>query len=113
LSELVRRTRHEIGGLEDDGVAEGEGGRDLPGRDREGEIPRRNNADDADRLARRFDVDVRPHAGELLAGNSQRLAGEEVEDLACPGCFPDALGERLALLARKQASELLPPRQEL
>ena len=37
------------GRLEDDGVSGDERGRDLPGRDRDREVPRRNDADHADR----------------------------------------------------------------
>ena len=88
-------------------VAVGERRRDLPGGDRDREVPRRDDADDADRLARDLDVDVRPDAGELLARNPQRFAGEEVEDLPGAGRLADRLGQRLALFAREQPAELL------
>ena len=52
---------HEVGRLEDDGVAVGERRRDLPGRDGDREVPRRDDADDADRLARDLDADARAH----------------------------------------------------
>ena len=81
VDDRVRAARHEIGRLEDDGVAVGERRRDLPGRNGDREIPRRDDADDADRLARDLDADARAHAGHLLAGEPQRLAGEEIEDL--------------------------------
>ena len=68
-------------GLKTTRIAIGERGGDLPGGNREREIPRRDDADDAERLARHLDVDVRPNAGEFLAGDAQRFAGEEVEDL--------------------------------
>ena len=99
--------RHEVGRLEHDRVAVGERRRDLPGRDGDREVPRRDHADDADRLAGDLDVDARAHGGELLAGEAQRLAGEEGEDLAGAGRLADALGQRLALLARQQAAEFL------
>ena len=113
LGQRMGGSGHEIRGLEHHRVSVGEGRRDFPGRDRDREIPWRNDSDDADRLARDLDVDVRPHAGELLARNSQRFAGEEVEDLAGAGRLADAFGQRLALFAREQAPELVAPRQNL
>ena len=53
------RAGHEIGRLEHDRVAVGERRRDLPGGNRDREVPRRDDADDADRLARHLDVDAR------------------------------------------------------
>ena len=100
-------TRNEIGRFEDDGVAIGERRRDLPSRDCEREVPRCDDADDPKRLAHHLDVDVRPHAGEFLAGNPQRFTREEVEDLPGPGRLADAFREGLALFARQQAPELL------
>ena len=50
--------------------------------------------------------------GEFLAGNSQGLAGEEVEDLAGPHDFADGFGQRLALFASEQAAEFVAPRQD-
>ena len=69
FGQRVGAARDEIGGLEDDRVAISERRRDLPGRDREREVPRRDDADDPERLACDLNVDVRPHAGEFLAGN--------------------------------------------
>jgi hypothetical protein len=43
---------HEVGRLEHDAVAVGQRRRDLPGRDGDREVPRRDDADHADRLAR-------------------------------------------------------------
>ena len=48
--------RDKVGGLCDDRVAVRERGCDLPRRDRDREVPRRDEADDAQRLARDFDV---------------------------------------------------------
>ena len=92
-------------GLNTTRIAEGERRRDLPGGNGDREIPRRDDADDADRLARHLDVDARPHGGEFLAGNAQGLAGEEIEDLRGAADFADRLGQRLAFLARQQPAE--------
>ena len=50
---------------------------------------------------------------QLLAGKPQRLAGEEVEDLRGAQHFADRLGQRLALFARQQPSELVLARDDL
>ena len=106
------RAGHELGRLEHDRVAVGERRRDLPRRDRDRKIPGRDDPDHPDRLARRLDVDVRAHRSELLAGDSQRLAGEEIEDLAGPGDFADRLGQRLALFAGEEAAEFVAPGED-
>ena len=108
LDERPGRARHEVGRLEHHGVAVAERRRDLPGRDRDREIPRRDQADDAERLARDLDVDAGAHGGELLAGQPQRFAGEELEDLAGARDLADALRQRLAFLARRAAGRARP-----
>ena len=113
LGERVGGSGDEIGGLEHHGVSVGEGGRDLPGWDRDREIPRRDDSDDPDRLACDLDVDVRADAGKFLTRNSHRFASEEVEDLAGAGRFANAFGQRLALFAREQAPELVASRKDL
>ena len=106
LGERPRRARHEIRGLEDHAVAVGERRRDLPGRNRDGKVPRRDRGHDADRLARHLDVQAGAHGGELLARDAQRLAGEELEDLPGAADLADRLGKRLALLAGEQVAQL-------
>ena len=105
--------RHQVGGLEHHGVAVGERRRDLPGRDREREVPGRDQPDHAERLAVMSTSTPGPHRGHPLAGKAQRLAGEELEDLAGARRLADAFGQRLALLARQQLAELLPALQDL
>src|SRR6185312_10624163 len=87
--------------------------RDLPGGNRDREVPRRDQTDDAERLARRLDVDARPHRRDLLAGDPQAFAGEEQEDLARSDRLANRLGERLALFAREQPPELVLARKDL
>ncbi len=113
LGERPRAAGHEIGGLEHDGVAVGERRRDLPRRNRDREIPRRDEADDADRLARHLDVDAGPHRRQLVAGEPQHFAGEELEDVPGARRFADAFGQRLAFLARQEAAELVLAREDL
>ena len=57
LDQQARRQRRQFGRLVDDGAAGGERRRDLPGRQHEGRVPRRDDADRADRRAGR-DVDL-------------------------------------------------------
>ena len=105
--------RHEVGRLEDHRVAVAERRRDLPRGDRDREIPRRDDADDADRLARHGHLDAGAHARDGLAGEPQAFAGEEIEDLPGAHRLADAVGERLAFLAREQPPDLLAAVEDL
>ena len=101
-------------GLNTTRVAVGERRRDLPGRDGDREVPRRDQADDADRLAGDLHIDAGPHGRHLLAGHAQALAGEEQEDLAgagrprrCPragSCLPRATSRRPSSSLRARIS---------
>ncbi len=51
--------------------------------------------------------------GQFFARESQRLAGEEIEDLRGAQHLADRLGQRLALLARQELSELVLARDDL
>ena len=53
LDEALAEQRRVVRGLEHDGVAADERRHDLPGGDRDREVPRRDHADDADRLRAR------------------------------------------------------------
>ena len=99
--------RHEIGGLEHHGVAVGERRRDFPGRNGDRKVPGRDQADDADRLARDLDIDIGPHRGELLASNAKRLPSKEGKDLSGAHDLADPLSQGLALLAGEQSAEFV------
>jgi hypothetical protein len=75
--QLQRRQRRLLGRLEDDGVAAGNGRRQLPGHHHQRIVPRRDRADDADGVA----ADHRGVAGQVFAGDRARHrthgAGEE------------------------------------
>ena len=101
------RPGDEVGRLDHDAVAVGERRGDLPGRDGDREIPGRDHADDADRLAGDLDADAGTHGRDALAIQAQALAGEEGEDLAGAGGLADAFRQGLAFLARQQAAELV------
>ena len=51
LRQQARRARGQLGGLGDEGVPRGEGGRDLPGEQQQRQVPRRDHRDHAQRLA--------------------------------------------------------------
>ena len=94
-----------IGGLEDDSVAEGQRRGDLPGRNGDGEIPRRDHAIDAQRFAVGLDFDARTHRVQILAVTAQRLTGEILEDAPGANGFADGFGKGLAFLARQQLAD--------
>src|SRR5207244_10270655 len=106
FGQRVRGARHQFGRLEHDGVAVTERGRDLPGGDRDREVPGRDHADDADRLTGELDVDAGTHGSTLFADQPQRLAGEERKDLASAPDLADAFRQRLAFLAGEQVAKL-------
>jgi hypothetical protein len=105
LGERMGRSRNQVGRLEQDGVAIAERRCNFPCRNGNGEIPRRDDADHTDRFTGDFDIDIGPNAGNLLAHQPQRLAGEEIEDLPCPRDLSDAFGTGLALLASQELAE--------
>ena len=107
------RTGHQIGGLEHHAVAVGQGRSDLPGRNRRRKIPRRDDADHADRFASEFDVDSGAHRWQQLTRAAQYLAGKEFEHVAGPRHFANTFGERLAFLAREQLPEFVLARDDL
>ena len=99
--------RDEFGRFEDDRVAVGQGRSDLPCRNGNREVPRRDDAHDANCFAGDLDADARPHAWNQFARQPQRLAGEEIEDLGGPHGLANALDQRLAFLARQIAAQLV------
>ena len=104
---------HQIGRLEHHGVAVGQGRGDLPGGDRDGEVPGRDQAHDAHGLARDFHADARAHGRHHLAAGTQRFAGKELEDVAGACHLADGLGQGLAFLAREQVAQFGLARQDL
>ncbi len=103
----MRNGRRRSRRLHHDGVAEGQRRRGLPRRNRDREIPRRDHAVDADRLAIGRDVQPGPRRVQRLAVAAYRLAGEIFEDASRAHDFAGTFGERLAFLARQQFAEFL------
>ena len=94
--------RGQLGRLEDDGVAGGEGRRDLPGGDHEGEVPGHDQADDAEWLAEGH-VDA---AGDRDRLAQQPLGGARVvaEGLDHHPDLAAGVADRLARIARLQVA---------
>ena len=98
-----------FGRLQDEGVAAGDGRRDLPQRDHRREIERGDAGDDAERLAHRIDVDAWAGAVGELALHHVRRADADLDhfqpalDVAlgvgdCFSMFPrEYVGERVIL----------------
>ena len=107
VDELPRAARHELRRLEDHGVAVGEGRGDLPGGDRDGEVPRRDDADHAERLAGHRHLESRSDRVDHLTGVAQRLTAVELQDLPGPHHLAARLGQGLALFAGEQVTELV------
>ena len=101
-----RGERGQAGRFEDDGVAEGERRSDLPGRNRDREVPRRDHGHDPERLARGVEQRVRVHRGIVLAARLLGLAGKIAQDLDRASRLADALLERLALFPGQLAPNL-------
>ncbi len=102
--ELERRERGELRGLEDAGVAGGEGGRELPSGHQERVVPRDDLAADADRLA---DDEARGGGGDAH-GLAIDLGGEAAVEVEAGGGVVDVeprLAERLAAAPHLELGE--------
>ena len=107
LDEALAQHRRVARGLEDDRVAADERGRDLPARDGDREVPGRDRADDADRLADAHLELVRHLRRRRLAEEAPALAGhveghvDRLLDVAA------GLGAHLPHLAHHQLGQLV------
>ncbi len=91
--------RGELGRLDDHGVAADQRRGGLPGRDGDGEVPRRDEPDDAESLAAGGDGGVRQAAGQHLAGGGPAERAEEPQHVRGALDLALGLGEGLAFLA--------------
>ena len=105
LGEPQRRQRRQLGGLQHERVAGRQAGRHLPGGDRQREVPRDDQADDAERLAER-EVDAagdRDRVAQQPLGRAGVVA-ERVDDHAH---LAERVADRLAGVARLEDGELV------
>ena len=107
LDQPERRERRGGCGLEDHGVAVDERRRDLPGGDGDGEVPRCDGGDHAERLAAAEEHGVRRVGRQDVPAHPPALTAEVAEDVARAEHLAGRLGERLALLARERARDLV------
>jgi ParB family chromosome partitioning protein len=110
LAEAQRRERRLLGRLEDDGIAAGQGGAELPGGHQQREVPGDDLPDDADRLAQRVvqHAHARRRDRDGLAfdlGRPTGVVAEVVDDERNVGDARDA--DRLAIVERLELRELL------
>ena len=105
--EAHRHARIALGGLEDEGVAGGDGGGELPHRNHGGEVERRDAGDDAEGLADRIDVDSRPRAFRIFALHQMRRAEREFADLEAPLDIASCVGNGLAVFAGEELREVV------
>ncbi len=108
LAEAKRRERGLLGGLEHDGAAGGEGGRELPGGHQQGEVPGDHLRADADGFA--AGVAVHPGAGGDGQDGALDLGGPagEVAQVRGGSAHVDVLREAdgLAVVERLDLGEL-------
>ena len=105
LGEPHRHRRIALRRLEDEGVAAGERGRELPHRDHGREVERRDAGDDAERLAQREQVDAGTGAVAELALEQVRDAAGELDHLEPALNVALGIGEGLAVLGGEQPRE--------
>ena len=103
---------HQVGRLEHHAVAVGQRRGDLPGRNGDGEVPGRDQADHAHRFAGDFDADARAYRGHDFTSQAQALAGEELEDVAGARDLANAFGHGLAFFTGQQGAEFFTPGQD-
>ncbi len=96
-----------LGGLQDEGVAAGDRGRELPHRDHRREVERRDAGDDAERLPHRIDVDAGAGAFGVFALHQVRNAAGELDDFEAALDVALGVGNGLAVLARQEVCELV------
>ncbi len=107
FDDAPRAERRGGGGLQHHGVAANQRGRELPGGNGAREIPRRDQAHDADRLADGEHVDAVALGGREQAGQPRALAGKVAEDVDRAAHLALRFGQRLAFLARHFGGDLL------
>ena len=90
---------HKLGWLEHHGIPVGERWSDLPCRDGDREVPRRNHHHDSHRLPSGIEEGVRRSGGIGLAIGLQGLAGVIAKNCSRPPRLSDTLREGLPLLA--------------
>ena len=107
FDEPQRAQRRVLGRLDHHRIAGHDRREDLPGRDGDREVPRRDAADDAERLAHGHRPLVAQLARHRLAERAATLAGDELPHVDCFLDVAPSLGEHLAHLPGHELRERL------
>ena len=94
-------------GLQNDGVAGDQRRGDLPGRDRQRKVPRRDARHDTERLAGGKGELCRRFGTRRVAAKAAALAGHEFDDVDAALDFSARVFDRLAFFERDQPRQLL------
>ncbi|MCY1172772.1 hypothetical protein D9M73_129160 [compost metagenome] len=105
--------RHQVCRFEHYGVAKGQGRGNLPRGGGHGEIPRRDDADHADRFTLNFDLDAGAYRGGRPAHLTQHFGRVVVEELRAAIDFAYALGQRFSFFPGEQFAEFFLARHQL
>jgi hypothetical protein len=103
LAEPQRRQRSGLGRFEYDGVPRGQRRRGAPGGDRHGEVPGRDDGDDAERFGER-DVEAAVD-GDLTAAEPLHSPGCVVEEVAYVARFEAGVADGVSRLPHLQPGE--------
>ena len=112
LRQVLHRDRDERRRLHHHGVAGNQCRRQLPGRDRDREVPRSDQPDDPERLLHRVQVRARHARRELLAADPPALSCEEAQDVDRALHLAGRLGQRLPFLGTEVPRRLVLPCRE-
>ncbi len=107
FGEEVGRAGVALGGLEDEGVAAGEGEGEHPEGDHGGEVEGRDAGDDAEGLAHGVAVDAGADLFGELAFEEVGDAGGELDVFEAAGGFAAGVGEDFAVLAIDEGGDFV------
>ncbi len=109
LSDEVRRTRVLLTRLDDHRVARCDGDRVEPHGHHSGEVERRDDAHDPERLAHGVYVDTGGDPRRVAPLEQVRYAARELDHLEAAGHLAQCVGQDLAVLGGDDRGELPPP----
>src|SRR6478672_7146819 len=107
LAEANRQGRITLRGLEDEGVADGDGDAEHPHRDHGREVERGDAGDHAQRLAHGIDVDAGPRAPGVFALQRMGDAAGELDHFQTALDVAFRVGDDLAVLGRQQFGQFV------
>ena len=112
FDQTQRTERRQIRRLQHDSVAADQRRRHLPRRDRDWKVPGRDQSDDAKRATPGLDEDAVPLGRNIVAAEPRALSTDEPKNVDRAADFAPRFRERLPLLARHLARDLIGSRLE-